>query len=128
MLSSTLPYSINALAGWYGFLAGGISGAALGLFFHRESWLGGYGSFQRRLLRLGHIACFGLGLINLLFALTVPVRGVAGDVGSALLVVGLITMPTNCFLTATWRGFRHLFFVPAGATIGGVVATILQLS
>ena len=128
MPSATLPYSINALAGWYGFLAGGLTGATLGLFFHRESWLGGYGSFERRFFRLGHIACFGLGLINLLFALTVTATGDAGDAGSALLIVALITMPATCVLTALRRGFRHLFFVPVGATLGGIVLTLVQLT
>jgi hypothetical protein len=128
MFSPTLPYSINALAGWYGFLAGVLSGAVIGLFFHRENWLGGYNSFARRLLRLGHIACFGLGLINLLYALTVTTPGGAGEIGSTLLVVGMITMPLTCFLTSARKAFRHFFFIPAGATIGGVVAAIVQLT
>jgi hypothetical protein len=40
------------------FLVGAASGAALGLSFHRDDWLG---SWRRRLLRLGHFACFGMG-------------------------------------------------------------------
>ena len=43
----------------------------LGLFFHRENWLGGYASLKRRMYRLGHISFFGLGAVNLLFWLTV---------------------------------------------------------
>ena len=39
-------------------LAGVLSGMAMGLFFHQDGWLGGYGSFRRRLLRLGHIAFY----------------------------------------------------------------------
>ena len=47
--------TFNLWAAWIGIIAGMLSGAALGLFFHEESWLGGYGSWPRRLLRLGHI-------------------------------------------------------------------------
>ena len=31
--------------------------------------MGGYGSFRRRLTRLGHIAFFGLGFVNLFYGL-----------------------------------------------------------
>ena len=33
----------------------------------REDWLGGYGSFKRRLYRLAHISFFGLAIVNLMF-------------------------------------------------------------
>jgi len=53
--------SVNLTAGWLGILAGVVSGCAIGLFFHRADWLGGYASFRRRMTRLGHISFFGLG-------------------------------------------------------------------
>ena len=55
------------MSGWSGFLGGVLSGAVMGLLFHREDWLGGYGSRERRMVRLGHISFFGIGLINLFF-------------------------------------------------------------
>ena len=123
-----MSFSANLVAGWSGFLAGAVTGALLGLFFHREDWLGGYGSFPRRLLRLGHIACFGLGLINILFALTAATLAAspAGLIASRCLIVAMVTMPLNCFLTAWQRGFRHLFFVPAGATLAGITGLLLS--
>ena len=42
-------------AGWLGMLLGVVSGAVIGLFFHREDWMGGYQSCRRRLSRLRHI-------------------------------------------------------------------------
>ena len=45
------PATLNLIAGWLGMLAGVLSGAILGLFFHREDWMGGYGSYRRRLAR-----------------------------------------------------------------------------
>lgn len=120
--------SLNLLAGWYGFLGGALSGALIGLRFHREDWLGGYNSFPRRMVRLGHIAFFGLGLINILFALSVATPSVWTVWGSRLLVVGLVTMPLNCFLTAWRKPFRHLFFIPAGSTMAGIAALLVHLS
>ena len=64
------PAALNFTLGWVAMLAGLISGAAIGLYFHDEDWLGGYGSYQRRMLRLGHLALFALGIINVLFALS----------------------------------------------------------
>ena len=119
--------SANLLAGWIGFLAGALTGAWMGLQFHREDWLGGYGSFPRRMVRLGHIACFGVGLLNILFALsivTLPASPMLG-VGSALLLVAMVSMPLNCFLTAWRKPFRHLFFIPAGSLTVGIICLLL---
>lgn len=62
---------INLLLAWLWILLGFISGMVMGMFFHRENWLGGYASFKRRMYRLGHILFFGLGVLNLMFCLTV---------------------------------------------------------
>ena len=61
------PPLINLLSAWSGALAGFVSGAIIGLIFHREDWLGGYTSHRRRMLRLGHISFFGLAVINVMF-------------------------------------------------------------
>ncbi|OHE81140.1 MAG: hypothetical protein A3G75_12420 [Verrucomicrobia bacterium RIFCSPLOWO2_12_FULL_64_8] len=123
-----MNYFINLAGGWTGFLGGAASGALIGLFFHRDDWLGGYGSFPRRMVRLGHIACWGLGLINILFALSCQAiaRSTWTDTASVLLLVGLVTMPTNCFLTAWRNAFRHLFFLPAGSTLGGILCLLVH--
>jgi hypothetical protein len=118
------------LAGWAGMLAGGLSGAAIGLFFHDERWMGGYGSFRRRLTRLGHISFFGLGFLNLLFAFTHhlgALPGAWGGIAAGALLVGAATMPTCCFLSAWRKPFRHLFAVPVVAVVGGVTVTLAAL-
>lgn len=107
---------MNWTAGWWLILAGFVSGAVLGLFFHREGWLGGYGSFRRRMLRLGHIACAALGMLNLIVA-------VAGQ-SSVWFVVGGVTMPVVCWLTAWREKCRHLFFLPVLTLVVAVVLTI----
>jgi len=113
---------INLHAAWIGFLLGCLSGAIPGLFFHREDWFGGYASWRRRMIRLAHIAFFGIGLLNLAFALTVRALdmhvGVA--VPSVLLIVGAVTMPMVCYLSAYRVAFRHLFVIPASSVTLGV--------
>lgn len=103
------------VAGWSGMFLGLIAGASIGLFFHDESFAGGYASFRRRLMRLGHVAFFGLGILNVLYALTLDLTGVElrfPAVASAGLVAAAILMPTVCFLTAWRQPFRHLFAIP----------------
>jgi len=119
---------LNLFAGWIGFLAGALSGAALGLGFHRDDWLGGYGSFRRRLLRLGHIACFGMGLLNVLFALSLqvwPLSWVDAGIAGAAWLVALITMPLCCALAAWRKPLRLLFPLPVAATLVGTGWTLL---
>ncbi len=116
--------NLNVHAAWIGMLLGCLGGAFVGLFFHREDFLGGYDSWRRRLTRLGHISFFGLGLINLGFASTTRFLDVADGISLAsnLLVVGAVTMPLVCYLSA-WRiAFRHLFFIPASSVTVGIAA------
>lgn len=116
---------LNLWAAWIGILLGMLSGALIGLFFHRDDWLGGYGAWRRRLLRLGHISFFGIALLNLAFANTVSVAGAQTPVLAAWsLVAGAVLMPTICFLAAWRRGFRHLFFLPVLSLISGAVGLL----
>ena len=103
---------MNLLTGWTSVLIGFAAGAVPGLFFWREDWLGGYGSWRRRMVRLAHIAFFGLGIINLLFALTLGQLGLGADTGAlrwaaVLLVAGNVAMPTVCYLAAWRQPFRR---------------------
>ena len=109
-----MPHAFNFTAGWWLILAAFASGAAIGLGFHREEFLGGYGSFRRRLLRLGHIALAALGALNVLYGLS-PVAvgaGIHALLPGMLLAAGAVAMPLVCFLSAWRQPFRHLFFVP----------------
>lgn len=119
----------NLVAGWFGMLAGVISGAVIGLFFEREDWMGGYGSFRRRLARLGHIAFFGLGFLNILFALTTEgiAEGAWLATASWSLIVGAAAMPICCFLTAWRKAFARLFPVPVIAVSIGIVTLLLNM-
>jgi hypothetical protein len=103
------------VAGWIGMVLGLLAGASIGLFFHQENFAGGYVSFRRRLMRLGHVAFFGLGILNVLYALTIDVLVVQlrfPVLASSSLIVGAILMPLVCFLSAWKMPFRHLFAIP----------------
>jgi hypothetical protein len=113
---------------WVGMLLGVASGAAIGLFFHREEWMGGYNSFRRRLTRLGHISFFGLAFVNLGFAFThyaVRLTEPAASIAQWSLLIGAATMPLTCFLSAWRKPFRHLFPIPVCGVLAGTVATLL---
>ena len=119
---------INLLAGWIGMFGGVLSGALIGLFFHNDEWMGGYASFRRRLTRLGHISFFGLGFVNLLFALSakaVNLSAGAAGIASLAFLVGAATMPAVCFLTAWRTPFRHLFPLPVVSVSVGIVSVLV---
>ena len=56
------PIRFNLLAGWTIMVAGAVSGASIGLFFHKENWMGGYTSLRRRMIRLGTVG-FAFGVV-----------------------------------------------------------------
>jgi len=119
------PHVLNWQFGWLLVLAAFATGAIMGLSFHREEFLGGYNSFRRRLVRLGHIALAALGMMNVLFAISPwPAPG-SWSAGAASLcfVVGGIAMPATCFLTAWRPGFRHVFALPVTALVLAVLFT-----
>ena len=126
---------LHLAAAWGVMLLGILWGMVMGLFFHKAEWLGGYDSWRRRLLRLGHIACFGIGLLNLLFIVTLILVALFKEVdletsyrmviqaGSLGWLTALFTMPTVCALSAWKKAFRHLFFIPVTASILAISST-----
>lgn len=109
-------------------LFGVISGAVMGLFFHQEGWAGGYGSYRRRMLRLGHVSFFGIGLLNFLFGLTltlVALPAVHTRIASLGFLVAVFAMPISCFLTAWKKPLRHVFPIPVLAVLAGILPVLL---
>src|SRR5258708_1080966 len=90
---------INLLVPCLWIALGFPSGLALGLFFHRENWVGGYASFRGRFYRLGNFSFFGLGVFNLAFfftAIAVMTPGHLLNITSWAFVIGAISMPICC--------------------------------
>jgi hypothetical protein len=129
MFNQTCP-ALNLNAAWIGILLGCLSGAAQGLYFHRQEWLGGYGSWPRRMLRLGHISFFGIALLNLAFVGTVMFLGGCAGVSPAswLFIGGAVGMPLFCYLSAVWTPFRHGFAIPVVCLTAAVLLVIRRLS
>lgn len=97
---------------WFCILLGMATGAIQGMFFHREDWLGGYGSWKRRMLRLAHISFFGFAFLNLVFAGTVGLLG-AGRYAQGMswaFLAGAVLMPAICYLAAWKQPLRMLFY------------------
>jgi hypothetical protein len=111
---------LNIWAAWIGIALGLVSGSIQGLFFAREDWLGGYASWPRRMLRLGHISFFGIAFLNLAYANTLYLLGdkQAATLPSLLLIAGAVLMPAICYLAAWRKPLRHLFFLPVLSLLG----------
>jgi hypothetical protein len=119
------------VSGWASIGGGVVSGVWMGMSFHRRSWLGGYTALRRRLVRLAHIACFGIGMLNLLFALTVGALGLESPVlrvATLCFPVAAVAMPVAC-LCAAWRPrYRPLFAIPVTALIAAIAAMLIAWS
>jgi len=115
--------NLNLIFAWLWIWLGFATGLGLGLFFHRENWLGGYGSFPRRMYRLAHISFFGLGAVNLLFWLTTqrlsPPEALAleSKLASWLFIIGGVSMPLCCLVMAHFRKLQLIFGVPVVSLI-----------
>ena len=122
---------INFLAAWVAILVGLITGTAIGLFFHDADWMGGYASWRRRMIRLGHISFFGTGFLNLAFVVSVEHLQLRGSgpppLASAGFLLGAVAMPAVCFLSAWRESFRHLFFIPVTALILATADVLLSV-
>lgn len=121
---------INLIMTWAWILAGFLSGMLMGLFFHKETWLGGYASHKRRLYRLGHISFFGLAIMNFIFYLTfrdVPQPTDLVRFASWMFIAGAITMPVCCAIMAHKPKFHMIFSVPVVSLIAGAVITLITV-
>lgn len=128
-IETTMP-QFNLLLGWAWLLLAFLSGLLMGLFFHRENWLGGYGSFRRRLYRLAHISFFGLGFINLAFYMTakeMPLSEASMNIAGWGFVIGSVAMPVCCVLTAHFPATRSLFAIPVLSLLLGGTLTMAGL-
>lgn len=121
--------------GWTWMGMGVLSGAVLGVFFKREDFLGGYDAWRRRLVRLGHIAFFGTGMLCILMAGTLERReavfrnsdfGWWGDVPAAAMCAGAALMPVCCGLAAWKKKLVPVFVVPV--LLMGLAVTLVYLA
>jgi len=129
LAAASVGQVLHLRTGWILILCGFASGAALGLGFDREGFLGGYASLRRRLLRLAHIALIALGALNVLYALMpfADATDRAQRITSTALIVGALAMPATCALVACVPRLRPLFALPVAALLTAGAGVLLQL-
>ncbi len=125
-----LTNNMNWIGGWTLMLLGLASGVWMGLFFHRSDFLGGFNSWPRRCVRLGHIALMALGMLNLIYALAVrgdPTAGLPDLLASPAFLIAGISMPAACFLCA-WRRLLLPIYVLPVVALAAALALMLWRS
>ncbi|MHC4940637.1 MAG: hypothetical protein ACYTHK_16980 [Planctomycetota bacterium] len=118
---------LNRKVAWTGMAIGAGLGMLLGLWsfdgpFPVPGFLGEYDETARRLMRLGHIAFFGLGFINLLLAhelgaLPERTRRLAG----AAMNVGNLGLPLTLVVASIVAPVKYLMAIPASAVLLALV-------
>ncbi len=111
----------NLVVGWASLAAGAISGLVLGLWSFDgpvdvPAWIGAYGDTPRRLIRLGHIAFFGLGILNILLARELPRLALGAEAMRAAfrcMNFGNVFLPVTLFVAAIYPPLKYVLPVPA---------------
>src|SRR5712692_7899301 len=97
---------LNELFGWCSVLVGVAMGLYMGAMFRREDWLGGYGSFPRRMVRLAHVALVALGMLNIQFAqsaMRLHLQQSLSSLASISMMAAAVLMPVCCLWMAHGR-------------------------
>jgi hypothetical protein len=118
---------INELFGWISVLASLAMGIYMGQKFQREDWLGGYGSFPRRMVRLAHVALAAIGILNIQFAQSLPHLHLGGALlttASMTLMAAAVLMPSCCLWMAWRRSHFEIFAAPVVCLATGMILTI----
>lgn len=111
----------NRQVGWVCAVLGALTGLVMGLWSFDgpvpvPGWLGEYGATARRLARLGHIAFFGLGILNLLLARELSLSALgpqAKRVASLAMNFGNVFLPLTLFSAAAYPPSKYLLPLPA---------------
>lgn len=119
----------NRIIGWGSLVMGAGTGLVMGLWSFdgpapTPSWLGEYGDTSRRLARLGHIAFFGLGILNLLLARELPLLALgarAKRTAALAMSFGNVFLPLTLFGGAAFRPLKYLMSLPASAVFLALV-------
>ncbi len=86
-------------------------------------WIGEYGDTSRRMVRLGHIAFFGLGILNILLARELPrLSDRAGRIASPAMNFGNVFLPLTLFAAAAYPPLKYLLPLPALGVFLALVA------
>lgn len=106
---------------WTSLLLGAASGLVIGLWSFggpvpEPDWVGGYTDLPRRLLRLGHIALFALGMINFMLTRQLAGSGLSEGTNRLALVamnLGNVGIPVLLFAAVVRPEVKYLLALPA---------------
>jgi hypothetical protein len=123
------PRDWNRFVGWSSLAVGIAVGLVMGLWSFdgpvpTPAWIGAYADTSRRLLRLGHIAFIGLGMLSILLAAELgrTSLGCRGRIAaSRLMVAGNVFLPILLIGAAAWRPLKYLMGMPAMCVLGALV-------
>lgn len=113
----------NFAIGWSSLAVGALTGLVLGLWsfdgpFSVPAWIGEYESTPRRLIRLAHIACFGLGILNILLARQMSLFELSAfqkRAASICMNFGNVFLPLTLLAAGIHMPLKYLMPVPATA-------------
>ena len=119
----------NRIVGWCSFVLGITAGLIMGMWSFNgplpvPEFLGEYDDVSRRLARLGHIAFFGLGIINLLLARELPrltLKPTIRRVASAAMNLGNLFLPLTLLAAAAYHPLKYLMPIPATSVFVALV-------
>ncbi len=119
----------NRLVGWWSFVLGISTGLIMGLWSFGgpvpvPEWLGEYNDLSRRMARLGHIAFFGLGILNLLLARELPRLALTRTMrrtAAAAMNFGNLFLPLTLFAAAAFHPLKYLMPLPATSVFVALV-------
>jgi len=126
-----LDIDLSLAVAWASLATGAATGLLLGLWSFRgpvpvPAFLGEYDELPRRLLRLGHIAFFGLGMLNIMLSRHMAsgsVRRSLGRVALGSMNFGNVLLPLTLILAAFIEPAKYLMSLPAAAvTVALVIA------
>lgn len=116
------------MVGWVSLTVGAGTGLVLGLWSFDgpmtvPAWIGEYGDTSRRMVRLGHIAFFGLGILNILLASELPrLSDRARRIASPAMNFGNAFLPLTLFAAAAYPPLKYLMPIPALAVFVALFA------
>src|SRR5262245_19086803 len=121
----------NRRIGWVCACLGTATGLILGLWSFDgpmavPGWLGDYDQTSRRLARLGHIAFFGLGILNLLLAVEMrrtSLSSLGRRVASWAMNFGNLFLPLTLFAASAYRPLKYSMSAPALAVFIALAVT-----
>ncbi len=130
------PGQRSKVIAWTGMVVGVLLGLLMGLWsfdgpIAPPSFIGDYADPARRLLRLGHIACFGLGMLNLLLVrelASFEQTCGAGRWATGAMNFGNVFLPLVLVSAAVYQPLKYLLPIPAVSVLVALALMAYRVS